>query len=104
MDKELKEKWVKALRSGAWKQARGRLCDGDAYCCLGILCKVAGLTISTEPGFDGVAGTETETSSWAQYGPVYSLIGDGHLAREFAEGNDNGMSFDQLADLIETRL
>ncbi|WP_024516788.1 hypothetical protein [Bradyrhizobium sp. Tv2a-2] len=42
MDAELKAKWVKALRSGKYQQARGQLKDGDRYCCLGVLCDIAG--------------------------------------------------------------
>jgi hypothetical protein len=44
MDAKLKEAWVKALRSGDYRQANGKLFDPAAgsYCCLGVLCKVAG--------------------------------------------------------------
>lgn len=42
MTKELKEKWVKALRSGEYEQGRKRLkqihFDDISYCCLGVLC------------------------------------------------------------------
>lgn len=42
MTKELKEKWIEALRSGAYTQGRMRLklCSskGPSYCCLGVLC------------------------------------------------------------------
>lgn len=31
-------KWVKALRSGEFKQGKRRLRDGDAFCCLGVAC------------------------------------------------------------------
>jgi hypothetical protein len=44
MDAQLKAKWVEALRSGEYKQAKGKLHDtkNDAFCCLGVLCKVMG--------------------------------------------------------------
>lgn len=42
MNKKLKVKWVKALRSGKFKQGQGALYDEDGYCCLGVLCKVVG--------------------------------------------------------------
>lgn len=42
MDKAIKRKWVKALRSGKYKQAREALKRGDRYCCLGVLCNVLG--------------------------------------------------------------
>lgn len=33
-------KWVKALRSGKYKQTTGRLQDGKGYCCLGVACAI----------------------------------------------------------------
>jgi hypothetical protein len=45
MDKKLKEKWVKALRSPKYKQARGVLADADgALCCIGVLRHIQGDT------------------------------------------------------------
>ena len=40
----LKKAWVEALRSGKYKQGRLALYDkhNESYCCLGVLCKVAG--------------------------------------------------------------
>lgn len=50
MKKALKTKWLKALRSGKYKQTRkGVLCNISvkgkplSYCCLGVLCEVAGI-------------------------------------------------------------
>jgi len=40
MIKKVKELWIKALRSGKFKQGTGRLFDGDGYCCLGVLASV----------------------------------------------------------------
>lgn len=39
MPKELLEKWLKALRSGEYKQAKGTLYDPaiKGFCCLGVL-------------------------------------------------------------------
>lgn len=37
------KKWVKALRSGKFKQCREKLFDGKGYCCLGIVCVLAGM-------------------------------------------------------------
>lgn len=42
MPKKLKAKWLKALRSGEYGQAKGRLTDGKGgFCCLGVLQHVA---------------------------------------------------------------
>jgi hypothetical protein len=40
--------WTAALRSGGYGQAQERLADGYGnYCCLGVLCEVAGLPKET---------------------------------------------------------
>src|SRR5437868_3244044 len=54
--------WVKALRSGRYKQGRCKLRSTDnTYCCLGVLCQVAGLKQEPLAGgfgytFDGELG------------------------------------------------
>lgn len=41
MNKEAKQKWIDALRSGKYKQGKNCLMDTNkAYCCLGVLVKV----------------------------------------------------------------
>ncbi len=42
MNKEIKEKWIAALRSNEYKQGHNRLRRfGEEYCCLGVLCDLA---------------------------------------------------------------
>jgi len=36
--KSIADKWVKALKSGKYKQSRGKLRGPRGYCCLGVLC------------------------------------------------------------------
>lgn len=44
LNTEVKTKWLEALRSGKYKQGRGKLCSADReYCCLGVLIDVMGL-------------------------------------------------------------
>lgn len=47
MDADLKDRWVKALRSGQYKQGRNVLYRESLgeYCCLGVLCAVNGATL-----------------------------------------------------------
>ena len=42
MDKEIKAKWVEALRSGNYKQGTNYLNNRDenTFCCLGVLCEI----------------------------------------------------------------
>ena len=45
MDKALKNTWVKALRSGKYRQGTGRLMRMNRYyCCLGVLADTQGAT------------------------------------------------------------
>ena len=46
MNKELKKKWVAALRSGGYQQGRHVLYSEreDTYCCLGVLCDIQGVS------------------------------------------------------------
>lgn len=49
MNKTLKTKWVRALRSGRYKQGKEHLridavgTQQERFCCLGVLCEVAGM-------------------------------------------------------------
>lgn len=49
MDKEIKSKWLKALRSGRYKQTQTMLKDDIGYCCLGVLCTVVGAKWREDP-------------------------------------------------------
>jgi hypothetical protein len=50
MKKNVAIKWAKALESGRYKQGKGRLKTQDGrYCCLGVLCRVQGLTFRKDP-------------------------------------------------------
>lgn len=37
MDSEVKDLWLKALRSGEYRQTQGKLCGDNKHCCLGVL-------------------------------------------------------------------
>lgn len=48
LPKKFKEKWLTALRSGKYKQGEGDMLTkgkNDTFCCLGVGCKVIGLSI-----------------------------------------------------------
>lgn len=45
MKPEMVKKWVKALRSGKYRQTRGSLKFEGAYCCLGVLNSVCRLRV-----------------------------------------------------------
>lgn len=69
MNKVIKTKWINALRSGRYKQCKGRLKKGDGYCCLGVLAKVQGCKLPMAAGilngrYSGyAAGLESHSQS-----------------------------------------
>lgn len=65
MDPELKQKWVKALRGGGYRQTTGSLRHKNTpdarpkYCCLGVLANVCGEQWETDDYNDGGIIKET---------------------------------------------
>ena len=96
--------WVKALRSGKYKQGTGVLREGDRFCCLGVLCDLNRI--------DG--GAEWETTFWMNHYYFYGgddirlpnkikkFVGlSASKERSLAGLNDGGKSFREIADVIE---
>ena len=50
MDKDLKVKWVKALRSGEYKQCRNDWMNGGCFCCVGVLLSITGSSMDDPRG------------------------------------------------------
>lgn len=116
MNPEAKKLWLAALRSGDYPQTRGKLhrlqAQGDrppGWCCYGALCDVAakaGVPVARRFGtftevFDGDRDfPPASVTEWA------GLPGENVFIRHvsLADRNDNGMSFREIADLIEVEL
>ena len=86
MDKKLKAKWVKALRSGKFEQGQKALRIGNTYCCLGVLCEVAEFK-STHSGI-----------MLNEHGHAFL---DADTQERLAMFNDNGRSFQWIASYIQ---
>ena len=100
MDAKLKADWLKALRSGEYRQAQASLRHRGAFCCLGVLADIQGAKwVNGSPIFDGV-----ENDSAADLEPRFA----GGLRRAtqqtLADMNDKGESFKKIADYIERRI
>lgn len=110
MTPELKAKWLTALRSGEYLQARNVLQKGigesyEGNCCLGVLCRVAGIEpkkTGKDITFEGQASCLSERMS-ARFG--VPLIAEGKLAR-MNDGDEDiaPHSFAQIADWIEENI
>ena len=120
MPASLKNRWLKALRSGRYKQTAGALRrrteEGDLkYCCLGVLCNVAGENWkeTNRYFFDEYAANYGYDSTLEATGDptIEEGLLDARHRRKFGltnntcyrlmRMNDNGKSFREIADVIE---
>lgn len=116
MNKEIKAKWLTALRGGKYKQGSGFLRisqDGveDRFCCLGVLCDLAvkaGVTAVLNENYETSYGRNYDTSTavlpfhvqeWAGLSSKAGSYDGGE--RSLTGDNDGGMTFAQIADIIE---
>lgn len=114
MKKEIRDRWVAALRSGEYKQGIYHLQSRDHYCCLGVLCEIAvqeGAIQRQETRPDGAvvygSGPFRE-AAFLPY-PVVKWAGADDQSHndtfwDLATLNDRGTPFEEIADVIEGRL
>lgn len=107
MDKALKKKWVAALRSGKYRQGRGKLRTGTShgghakYCCLGVLCEVVGVHRIGDSFYE----YEYDGSSYLLPLPLRDkLMVYSDIQEVLVNMNDRGESFRTIADWIEENL
>lgn len=119
MNEDVKRQWISALRSGEYKQGYQRLERNGEFCCLGVLCDLAvkagvvervhgeyghGVVGFARPG--DPEGPNASTPPWA----VVKWAGmvsdsDSLEMRSLINLNDiKGLSFEEIADVIEERL
>ena len=115
MNSRVKEKWVATLRSGEYNQGtRALRNNSNQFCCLGVLCDL----YDKEQNFNSWQlvpdnhyefGEEPELppfrvwSSWAgmaEQNPVIQFP-DTDSPQSLAELNDQGYTFEEIANLIE---
>ena len=106
MNPEVKKKWVEALRSGKYKQGKGRLKLGEQYCCLGVLCD---LYIKREQSSETDVETVSEHMRTEEFLPHMVIEWAGltdmnpaiNASETLSRLNDTGMSFYGIATDIE---
>lgn len=123
MKHEIADKWIEALKSGEYKQAREALRNVRGFCCLGVLCD---LYMKEHPGRaswrriteDDVTmnrfisgdfvfeGEKTAQGSLPDEVRRWAGISDGIACydrdtRALASDNDEGQSFARIAETIE---
>lgn len=97
MNKEIARKWVDALRSGEYKQTRGRLRSGDRFCCLGVLCEINGTRWNAAKGWLALDADDIYDKAELPVGDFKDRPSTGR----YATLNDDGVSFAEIASQIE---
>lgn len=109
MKKDIAVQWVAALRSGQYKQGKGKLRDKhDNYCCLGVLCDILGVewfkndiecnysTSKDSRATKFLPESIVEESGMRTTAGKYDYANDSLVAK-----NDNSVAFSEIADIIE---
>jgi hypothetical protein len=108
MNKRVKRLWIKALRSGRFKQTGGQLCRtviGEKFhCCLGVLEELA-VAHGVIPFYNETDGAlDSATRKWAGLDDIDPQLGPYRKSKRAATLNDDGKSFNYIADRIEKYL
>ncbi len=96
MKKELKDKWVAALRSGEYMQCQEQLQKGNSFCCLGVLAEVGNLK------HDGMSIIDSNGERLS-YNPLIELVDDPNvkLCVLYNLNDSKNKTFPEIADWIE---
>jgi hypothetical protein len=108
---KLQKEWLKALRSGRYKQTTSTLCNKDgAYCCLGVAARVCGIPKAKLIGVGDLGDSQRLEEAKVALRLIDS---SGRLVKPYHKDqynqythltalNDNAkLSFKEIADLIE---
>lgn len=101
MKKNVADKWVAALRSGKYRQGRGRLYDGERFCAIGVLHelfrrdqKISKKEFWSDPSDSDAAWF---VSHWAGCRADFAYAPN----RFISVDNDRGAEFEVIANIIE---
>lgn len=106
MNPELKQQWVKALRSGEYKQGIGVLRSmDDHFCCLGVLCDVVNPEGWASPEGHVIRRPHDGEPNYPS-SDVLKAAGMHHYVSSHLEffNDELSWSFDHIADWIEANL
>jgi hypothetical protein len=101
LDKELARKWVEALRSGNYEQAKFNLQLNGKFCCLGVLCEISGLEKKTTKGYTIYKHNEQVAAIILPLSFRSEIGLPGWIEARLTKMNDSGDSFEQIALYIE---
>lgn len=98
------QEWVKALRSGKYKQTTGKLKYDNAYCCLGVLCDISNISEWESNGINETYLTNSSTPPLVvkiYAGINNSMKGINKLGELIRMNDSHNYNFKQIADYIE---
>ncbi len=95
------KKWIKALKSGKYKQCKHQLCNGVGYCCLGVANEVLDLNEVSSTCLSGSFKSIGLRSGFGLFSEQYQFPRGPRTYSNLTELNDNGISFIEIADFIE---
>jgi len=98
MRKELKDPWIKALRSGLYDQDAGYLKTDYGYCCLGVLCHINKIPIKTESTLCGLDDPLSYSNTNLKN---FMGIDDDQFNHLIDMNDSEGRPFEEIADYIE---
>lgn len=106
-------KWVPALRSGRYEQGKEYLCRDNKYCCLGVACELLGELKRAKVRGNYLATKDEGRVESLEHRIAHKLkmscngtlkwSGNEHMV-SLAGMNDDGMSFEQIADFLEEQV
>lgn len=111
IDKKLVRNWVKALRSGRYKQAKRTLMYGSSlgrgeysYCCLGVACRVA--KVPQKSGVFRFSNDAVNSQRIPEDATLYRRLGlNFELSTRLMQLNDDAdRDFDYIAGVIEKEI
>lgn len=109
MRQDIAKQWSAALRSGAYKQVRGLLHTPNGMCCLGVLCDIVKDDLCSRPTWVDLDGlfvilgqSKVLPADVVDFVGMSSTMGRiGTHGRCLANENDDGISFEGIAKLID---
>jgi hypothetical protein len=110
MNKEIKTRWLNALRNGKYKQGKRRLKGvAGTYCCLGVLCDILKEDIGADWRNEMFLGScqflpaiVREKAELVSSDP--NIKNESGILISLSDLNDNGRSFEEIAKYIEEQL
>lgn len=95
--------WINELRSGKWRQTKEALQKSNAYCCLGVACKITIPTEDIEKNGSTMTGLNPEDQSKSPFWlKRINEKMENSLGVTLVDLNDcYGYKFNEIADVIQ---